>query len=81
MNYCQVHKFKTYFITSSVGTDILNTHSKLPFIIDFYLADATTLKTIIRSNPGMVLLKQGKVIAKWHYNDFPTIKELEELTK
>ncbi|MCF6243306.1 MAG: DoxX family protein [Bacteroidales bacterium] len=79
MNYAQVHKYKTYFVTSSNGTDILKVHSKLPFIINFYLADATTLKTIIRSNPGLVLLKNGTIIAKWHYNDFPDIKEFEEI--
>jgi triosephosphate isomerase len=81
MNYCQVHKYKSYFITSSLATDILKMHSKLPFMIDFYLADATTLKTIIRSNPGLVLLKDGMVIAKWHYNNFPSIKEFEEIVK
>ncbi|MEN8119217.1 MAG: BT_3928 family protein [Bacteroidota bacterium] len=81
MNYCQVHKYNTYFITSSVVTDILNIHSKLPFLIDFYLADATTLKTMIRSNPGLILLKEGKVIVKWHYNDFPGIEEFEKIVK
>ena len=81
MNYCQVHKYKSYFITSSLATDILKMHSKLPFMINFYLADATTLKTIIRSNPGLVLLKDGTVIAKWHYNNFPSIKEFEEIVK
>ncbi len=79
INYAQVHKYKSYFITSSNSTDILKMHSKLPYIINFYLADATTLKTIIRSNPGLVLLKNGTVIAKWHYNDFPDIKEFEEI--
>ncbi len=79
MNYAQVHKYKTYFITASNSADILKAHSKLPYIINFYLADATTLKTIIRSNPGLVLIKNGTIIAKWHYNDFPDIKEFEEI--
>ncbi|OQY03320.1 MAG: hypothetical protein B6I20_05250 [Bacteroidetes bacterium 4572_117] len=78
MNYCQVHKYKKYFITASVATDILEIHSKLPYLIDFYTADGITLKTIVRSNPGLVLIKQGKILAKWHNNDFPTIKKFKE---
>jgi hypothetical protein len=38
---------------------------------DYYLADDVVLKTMVRSNPGLILLKGGKVLAKWHYNDFP----------
>ncbi|HEX3009411.1 MAG TPA: BT_3928 family protein [Bacteroidales bacterium] len=39
----------------------------------FCSTDKTTLKTIIRSNPGLVLLKEGVVIGQWHYNDFPGV--------
>jgi uncharacterized membrane protein YphA (DoxX/SURF4 family) len=35
--------------------------------------DRTTLKTMIRSNPGLILIKEGTVIGQWHYNDFPKI--------
>jgi hypothetical protein len=45
--------------------------------LEFYNGDDTELKTIIRANPGLVLLKEGIVINKWHYNDFPEFEELE----
>jgi hypothetical protein len=40
---------------------------------DFYFTDETTLKTIVRSNPGVLVLEQGTIVQKVHYND------LEEL--
>ncbi|MEM6346980.1 MAG: DoxX family protein [Bacteroidota bacterium] len=39
--------------------------------------DATVLKTIIRSHPGYVLLQDGIVLNKWHYNDIPSKADLQ----
>lgn len=36
---------------------------------DFYFNDETTLKTMIRSNPGIIVLKKGTIVDKKHYND------------
>lgn len=43
----------------------------------FYITDETTLKTIIRSNPGLLLLKNGVVIGKWSHNDLPAADDLQ----
>ena len=40
--------------------------------------DEKVLKTIVRANPGMVLMKEGVVIDKWHHNDFPSMADLEK---
>jgi uncharacterized membrane protein YphA (DoxX/SURF4 family) len=42
----------------------------------FYMQDETALKTMIRSNPGLILLKNGVVVNKWHYKHLPTFEEL-----
>ena len=47
--------------------------------VPFYFADATVLKTIVRSNPGLTLWKDGTVKGMWHHNDVPTTSEVLQL--
>ncbi|SFQ21954.1 BT_3928 family protein [Hymenobacter arizonensis] len=44
----------------------------------YYFADATVLKSIVRSNPGLVILNNGVVQAKYHYHDIPELFEVEK---
>ena len=43
----------------------------------FYNTDGTVLKTMVRSNPGLMMLKGGTVIDMWHYNSFPSYNDLK----
>jgi hypothetical protein len=42
-------------------------------------ADATVVKTIMRANPGLMLLKDGVVVGKYHHNNTPEALEVLEL--
>ncbi len=45
----------------------------------FYVGDEKLVKTIMRSNPGLMLLKDGIIVKKWHKNHLPTANELKTL--
>ncbi len=61
-----------FLITASVGEKINDFVNNNQIDISVFLADDIDLKTIIRSNPGLVLLENGRVINKWAYTDFPS---------
>jgi uncharacterized membrane protein YphA (DoxX/SURF4 family) len=42
----------------------------------FLFCDQIVLKTIMRSNPGLMLIREGVVIGKWHANDLPSLDQL-----
>lgn len=46
--------------------------------LDFYEADDILLKIMVRSNPGMMLLKGGVVIDKWHWRDIPGLDDFRK---
>jgi uncharacterized membrane protein YphA (DoxX/SURF4 family) len=43
--------------------------------LEFYSSDDISLKAMIRSNPGLVLLKKAVVLGQWHYRNFPEFDE------
>lgn len=49
--------------------------------IPYYFVDVTVLKTIMRPNVGLWLLKDGVVKGKWHLNDTPDLHEVIEKVK
>ena len=60
-----------YGLSSSSNNDIKKTLSKNVLDYPYFAVDQTTLKTIIRSNPGLIMLEKGVVTNKWHWRDIP----------
>ena len=44
----------------------------------FLVSDETELKTMIRSNPGLILWKGCKIVKKWHWRDLPDFGSVKE---
>ena len=67
---------ETVIITSSDEKSINNFKKEYNINTKTVYGDATVLKTMIRSNPGFFLMRNGTVKAKWHHNSFPESKEI-----
>lgn len=71
--YADEHDYPFYCLTASTDEAVARWIELTGAEYPFCTTDETTLKTIVRSNPGLVLLKDGVVIGKWSHNDLPHI--------
>jgi len=77
-------KFKGYHfvgLTSTTGGTLDKYKREQLPAYEILFTDQVTLKTIIRANPGLILLRKGTIIGKWHFNDFPTPEKAEKIIK
>ncbi|MEA3444727.1 MAG: DoxX family protein [Bacteroidota bacterium] len=75
--YCETNGHRFLCLTASTQEiDQFIDNTEAPY--EFCNVDEITLKTIIRSNPGLVLIKNGIVLGKLHYNDIPEISEFND---
>ena len=77
-DYSKRNGYNFYALTSSPDEDIESWQERTGAEYPFCLMDDITLKTMIRSNPGFMLLKGGVVINKWSVNDIPDEYELTD---
>ena len=69
--YADDNDYPFYCLTASGKQGISGWIDRTGAEYPFCQTDETTLKTVIRSNPGLLLLKQGTVIRKWSHNRLP----------
>ena len=74
--YSQDHGYPFYCLTASSQRGITRWQDITGAEYPFCQTDETTLKTVIRSNPGLLLLKDGVIIRKWSHNALPTAEEM-----
>ncbi|KAA6317594.1 hypothetical protein EZS27_032271, partial [termite gut metagenome] len=70
-DYCTENGYGFYGLTSSSDEQIEQWRYKTGAEYPFCLTDPITLKTMIRSNPGLMLIKNGGILNKWSDKDLP----------
>jgi uncharacterized membrane protein YphA (DoxX/SURF4 family) len=82
-----------YAAAQKVGLEMVMLNSNTPDVyneykeklllpdLDLYNSDDTALKAAIRSNPGLIVVRDAVVMAKYHINDFPNIEEIKQILK
>lgn len=66
--------YRVIGLSASGDADVNALKDTYGFDFEFYFCDETAIKTIIRSNPGLVTLKNGTILQKLHWNDAEDLK-------
>lgn len=77
-SYATQNGYHFYGLTATGEEFIRKFKKSRKLSFDFCFSDETQLKTIVRSNPGLLLIKEGTIIGKWAYRDIPTVQELKD---
>lgn len=72
-------QLESWVITSNDEDTYENFRHEYQIPVPYYYADGTVIKAMIRANPGLILIKDGVVLGKWHNNDIPTKGEVLSL--
>ena len=69
---------KMLALTAGDAKQIDDYKHKHQAMYDFANADGIVLKTMVRANPGLILIKDGTVIMNCHHNNFPTYSDVKQ---
>lgn len=75
----QVKNTDVWVLTASGYESFEKFRHDVQLAVPYYYADATVLKTMVRANPGIMLLSNGAVLGKWHHNDTPDVAKINQL--
>lgn len=78
MNYAHDYHYSFYFLTASTADDIIAWEKENAVSMNFCRMDERVLKTIVRTNPGLILLRKGTVINKWADVSVPAEEDLSK---
>jgi len=78
LNATEQYNIRTVLLTSNSAQDADALSKRMKLFTEVFYGDAVPLKSMARANPGILLLKNGVVINKWHYNTIPSFDTLAD---
>jgi hypothetical protein len=76
INLTQNFNTRTVLLTATSPANAQKFAKEHRLVSELFYADGVPLKTMVRANPGLILIKNGTVINKWHYHNMPTYDDL-----
>ncbi|RFZ91721.1 DoxX family protein [Mucilaginibacter conchicola] len=75
-NLIQNYNTRVIFLTSNAPEQAQAFAKEHKLVSELFYADGVPLKSMVRANPGIMLLKNGTVVNKWHYHNMPKYDDL-----
>lgn len=79
LNATEQFNIRTVMLTSNSAQDADAFSKRMKLFAEVFYADGVPLKSMVRANPGVLLLKNGVVINKWSFRAMPSFDKLSEL--
>lgn len=76
INAAENFNIRTVLLTSNSAEDAEAFSNQNKLVMEVFYADGIPLKSMVRANPGVLLLKNGTVINKWHFHNLPSYDKL-----
>ena len=80
-DFANENGFNYLWITSVNPEYVYELQDKYYMFDEVYYGDELELKSMVRSNPGLMLMNNGVVVDKWSKIDFPYAEEIETLVE
>lgn len=74
-DFCHDHGYNFYMATASTDKDVADWIDRTGAAYPILHAEDTELNTMVRANPGLLLLHDGKVVTKWSNNNLPEVAD------
>jgi uncharacterized membrane protein YphA (DoxX/SURF4 family) len=78
LNATEQFNIRAVLLTANSAQDANEFSKKMKLFTEVFYADPVPLKSMVRANPGILLLKNGVVINKWHFHNLPSFDKLSE---